>query len=100
MKVTDEMVERACLNWFGEAKWGEIGQGWKTMHRADFRSNLEAVLGDLPELRVPDALPAIQVCQTYMGEPVSPEMAAYHEGWNACCRAMLSAAPTPPRGER
>jgi len=49
---------------------------------------------------VPDALPEVQVCQTYLGEPVSPEMAAYHEGWNYCRAEMLRAAqpgPTPPK---
>ena len=39
---------------------------------------------------VPEALPNIKVCQTFMGEPVSPEMVAYHEGWNDYREELLS----------
>lgn len=66
----------------------------------DIRSPNVLVIGDrlylhpAPRAAAPDELPEIQVCQTYMGEPVSPEMAAYHEGWNDCRAAMLSAAPS------
>lgn len=100
MKVTDEMVEISCDTYNSLAEYA--------CRPKLMRTALEDVLGDLPEVRVPDGWKCVPIQPS---REMLEDAAKAHQRAriNAACipgdsmkaayKAMLSATPTPPRGE-
>lgn len=105
MKVTDEMAECAY-----EIFRGNVTDiiGSRATNILAMRAAFESVLGDLPEVRVPDGWKLVPIRPS---REMLEDAAKAHQRAriNAACipgdsmkaayKAMLSATPTPPRGE-
>ena len=90
MKVTDELVERAIA-----AQMKRVAQNNCTPFDSMYAA-IESALGDLPEVRVPDGWKLVPV---EPDEKMALEGASQSPNWKPVWMRMISAAPTPLRGE-